>query len=485
MKAIIIGGGIIGSSIAWRLAREAVTVTLLERGRAGQEASWAAAGMIAPQAEAQGPGAFFDLCVKAREVFAGTVEALRQESGIDPEYDDAGILYVAFDAAEQAELKERARWQSRAGGVAEELSGDEARRLEPELSAEVVYAVHLPNDRRTDNRQLTRAYAAAAVARGATIREGARVEAIITKDARASGVRLHGGEELAADVVINAAGAWAGELRGLGQDRVAIAPIRGQMLCFESLRALAGPAIFSMHGYLVPRRDGRLLAGSTMEEAGYDKRVTLEGIEKISRGARKMMPSLGGMAFREAWAGLRPATRDLMPVLGASPSVAGVFYAAGHFRSGILLSALTGEILADLIHQRTPAIDLKPFSPVRFSAPNQARVMGLVRDMLFRSRIDAAAKVLGVKVAYASTLEQARARYAEIRPAIVFADLSDANFPAAATAAAIKHDGGVGARLVGFAAHVDLKSLASAREAGFDLTLSRSEFTARLKELLR
>ncbi|MGH7880730.1 MAG: glycine oxidase ThiO, partial [Candidatus Binataceae bacterium] len=344
MKAIVIGGGIIGNSVAWRLAREGVAVTVLERGRAGQEASWAAAGMIAPQAEAQGPGPFFDLCVKARDVFAAKVEGLRSESGIDPEYDDAGILYVAFDAAEQAELEERARWQSGAGGAVEELSGDEARRLEPGLAAEVVYAIHMPNDRRTDNRQLTRAYAAAAVARGAQIREGARVEGIIIQGGRATGVRIHGGEEVAADVVINAAGAWAGEIRGFEDDRVVIAPIRGQMLCFEGLRALAGPAVFSMHGYIVPRRDGRLLAGSTMEDAGYDKRVTLEGIEKISRGARKMMPALGGIAFREAWAGLRPATRDWMPVLGASPSVANVFYAAGHFRSGILLSALTGEI---------------------------------------------------------------------------------------------------------------------------------------------
>src|SRR5713226_5701249 len=153
MRAIIVGGGIIGGCVAWRLAREGAEVTVLERGRAGQEASWAAAGMIAPQAEAQGPGPFFDLCIRAREAFAGTVERLRTESGIDPEYDDAGILYVAFDAAEQAELAHRARWQNAAGGIVEELSGDEARKLEPGLSKEVIYATHMPQDRRTENRQ--------------------------------------------------------------------------------------------------------------------------------------------------------------------------------------------------------------------------------------------------------------------------------------------------------------------------------------------
>src|SRR5271170_6260917 len=128
MKAIVIGGGIIGSSVAWRLAREGVAVSVLERGRAGQEASWAAAGMIAPQAEAQGPGPFFDLCLRARDVFAATVEPLRAESGIDPEYDEPGILYAAFDETERVELQERANWQRSAGGTVQELTGPDARR---------------------------------------------------------------------------------------------------------------------------------------------------------------------------------------------------------------------------------------------------------------------------------------------------------------------------------------------------------------------
>ncbi len=484
MKAIVIGAGIIGGSVAWRLACEGAAVTILERGRAGQEASWAAAGMIAPQAEAQGPGPFFDLCIRAREVFAATVERLRAESGIDPEYDDAGILYIAFDAAEQAELEHRARWQKAAGGAVEELSGDEARKLEPGLSKEVIYATHMPQDRRTENRQVTRAFAAAAIAKGAQLREGARVESIVTKGDRAAAVRLTDGAELPADVIINAAGAWAGEIRGLEGDHVATYPVRGQMLCFDGLKPLRGPSIFSLHGYIVPRRDGRLIVGSTMEEAGYDKRVTLAGIEKIARGAMKMMPALDGLAFREAWAGLRPATKDFLPVIGASPALSNVFYATGHFRSGILLSALTGELIADLVAGRAPAIDLKAFAPARFAVKRPTKVLGLVRDILFRSKIDAVAQVLGIEVAYASTIEQASKRCAELGPAIVFADLSDTNFPALPTAIAIKGDGGQ-ARLIGFASHIDLKPLAAAREAGFDQTLSRSEFTSRLADLIR
>jgi glycine oxidase len=482
MKVLVIGGGIIGSSVAWRLAREQAEVTIVERGVLGQEASWAAAGMIAPQAEAQGPGPFFDLCLVARDAFAAIAPVLRDESGIDPEYDDQGILYVAFDAVETAELRERVRWQKDAGGIAIELSATEVRALEPALTDEVVYGVHLPADRRTENRKLTSAFAAAAVARGTKILTGAPVEGVIVHGSRATGVRLRDGSELTADVIVNAAGAWAGEIRGLEADGVATYPVRGQMLCFTGGGSLAGPSIFSVHGYLVPRRDGRLIAGSTMEAAGYEKQVTLEGIEKIARGARKMMPSLGQLPFREAWAGLRPATEDFLPILGASRVAGNVFYATGHFRSGILLAALTGEIIADLVFGRVPAIDLAPFAPGRLAKAVKVTALGLVRDILFRSRIDAAAQVLGVNVAYVSTLEQGLARCAELKPAIVFADLSDANFPAAATAAGVKR---AGARLIGFASHVDMKTLKAARAAGFDQALSRSEFTARVAEFLR
>jgi len=366
LKAIIIGGGIIGCSVAWRLAAEGVVTTVLERGRVGQEASWAAAGMIAPQAEAEGPGPFFDFCMKARDTFDGIVDRLVREGGVDPEYDRAGILYVALDTDERVQLERRARWQRSVGAPLEELGGAEARRVEPMLSPEAVYAIHMPTNRRTDNRKLTQAYAAAARKAGAEFVEGARVEALATRGERAVGVLMDYGSTLEADVVVNAAGAWAGEIRGLEADRVKLYPVRGQIVCFEVAPETIGPALFSLRGYVVPRRDGRLLAGSTMEEAGYDKSVTLAGLDKIARGAAAIVPTLGAATFREAWAGLRPATRDLLPVLGFSPSVSNVLWAAGHFRSGILLSAITGEIIADLVKGRRPAVELSAFSAARF-----------------------------------------------------------------------------------------------------------------------
>ncbi len=369
LKAIIIGGGIIGCSVAWRLAAEGVATTVLERGRVGQEASWAAAGMIAPQAEADGPGPFFDFCIKARDAFEAIVDRLVRDSGVDPEYDAAGILYVALDADERVQLERRARWQRTVGAPMEELSGAQARRLEPMLSPEAIYAIHMPTNRRTDNRKLTQAYAAAARKAGAEFVEGARVEALALRGQHATGVVMDDGSTREADVVVNAAGSWAGEIRGLEADRVKLHPVRGQILCFEVAPGTIGPALFSLRGYLVPRRDGRLLVGSTMEEAGYNKIVTLAGLDKIARGAAAIVPALGAAPFREAWAGLRPATGDLLPVLGFSPSVSNVLWAAGHFRSGILLSAITGEIIADLVKGRRPKVELGAFSAARFREP--------------------------------------------------------------------------------------------------------------------
>jgi glycine oxidase len=368
MKALIIGGGIIGNSVAWRLERAGLDVTILERGRAGQEASWAAAGMIAPQVEVEGPGPFLRFCVEGKKAFEALLPELIAQGGIDPEYDDpSGVIYAALDNQDRAELAARAAWQRSAGLQVEELSGDQARAIVPALSPRVSYALHFPNENRLENRRLTHAYLIAALKAGATLREESRVDAIETSGGKFSALRLHDGTLLEADVAVNAAGSWASLIRGLEADRISLHPIRGQIVCFETQPNLLGPAIFCLRGYAVPRRDGRLLAGSTREQAGYSKNVTLEGMESIVRAAREMLPALAGIRFREAWAGLRPATSDFLPVLGPSAAVPGVYYATGHFRSGILLSAITGQVLAAMVTGSKLNIDVAAFSPARFN----------------------------------------------------------------------------------------------------------------------
>jgi glycine oxidase len=481
-KIVVIGGGVIGCSIAWRLAREGASVTVLERGRVGQEASWAGAGMIAPQAEAQAAGPFFQLCLRARDTFETTLEMLRADSDLDPEYDRVGILYVAFNDPERLELEQRAQWLVNSGGTVEDISLAAAHQLEPAISAQTVYALYMPLERRIENRRLTQAYAAAAANKGATIIQGARAAKIAINGTNVTGVQTHDGRRFEADFVINAAGAWSSEIPGAA-DKVETYPVRGQIVCFETRPGTLRTSVFSTGGYLVPRRDGRILAGSTMEDAGFDKSVTLAGLAKITSAAIEMMPGLAELPFREAWAGLRPATKDFLPALGASPSLPNLFFATGHFRSGILLSAITGEVVSDLIHARTPSIDVAPFSPSRFADPPRVNAVALIKDVLFRSRIDAVAQALGLEVAYASDLEQARRRCGELRPVSVFVDLSDAAFPPENASREVRA-AAPGAHLIGFASHVDLKALNSARAAGFDQTLSRSEFTRRLGEFL-
>jgi glycine oxidase len=482
-RVVIIGGGVIGSSIAWRLARDDASVTLLERGRLGKEASWASAGMIAPQAEAQSPGPFFELCLRARDTFEATLETLRADTDVDPEYDRAGILYLALNDLERRELEQRAQWQISAGGTVEELTPSAAREMEPAISPQTVYALHMPLERRVENRKLTMAYATAAIGKGAELMEGVCAKEVLVKGSDAAGVKISNGRVFEADIVVNAAGAWSSDIMGVA-DKFESYPVRGQIICFEGRPGQFRSSVFSLGGYLVPRRDGRVLVGSTMEEAGFDKSVTLAGMTKISRAALDMAPNLSELPFREAWAGLRPATRDFLPILGPSPSVPNLFYATGHFRSGILLSAISGEIVADLIQGRSPSIEIMPFSPARFADVPRINTLALTRDILFRSRIDATAQALGNEVAYASDLEQALRRCNEIKPATVLIDLSDTAFPATEAGAKIRA-AAPQARLVGFASHVDLKALSAARSAGFDLTLSRSEFTSRLPELLK
>jgi glycine oxidase len=482
-QVVVIGGGVIGSCIAWRLAREGAAVTVLERARLGKEASWASAGMIAPQAEAQAAGPFFELCLLARDRFEAALEMLREDTDVDPEYDRIGILYLALNDFERSELEQRAQWQTEAGGTVEQLTVSAARQIEPAISSQIVYALHMPLERRIENRRLTLAYVAAAIGKGAVFVEGVTVRGVLVKGRNVAGVRAYDGRVFEADVIVNAGGAWSSEIEGIA-DKVETRPVRGQMVCFETYSGRLRSSVFSPRGYLVPRRDGRILAGSTMEEVGFDKSVTLAGLARITSAALDMVPELGAVTFRDAWAGLRPATRDFLPVLGSSPSVPDFLYATGHFRSGILLSAITGEIVADLIQARKPPIDVAPFSPNRFADPPKITILALIRDILFRSRIDASAQALGREVGYASDLEQALRRCSEIRPETVLVDLSDAAFPQPQACERLRA-AAPQARLIGFASHVDLKASSSARSAGFDLTLSRSEFTARLAELLK
>jgi glycine oxidase len=361
---VIVGAGIIGCALARRLASAGARVTVLERGDAGAEASSAAAGMLAPQAESDGPSPVVDLGVASRALYPGVVAALREETGIDPAYLDGGIVSIARSDQEAAVLERRRAWQAAAGHRVQALTAAEVRALAPMLKADVRAGLFFPDDHRIDNALLTEAYARACVRLGVTLRTGCPVTRVRIEGGRVVGVEAAGGL-VRAGAVVNAAGAWAADIAAAAPIRVR--PVRGQMVMLRCPEPSWPHAIYSHAVYLVPRRAGILLAGSTYEEAGFDKRVTGGAVADILARAAALVPALADATLVRTWAGLRPGTSDGLPILGADPETRGLYHATGHYRQGILLAPVTAERMSALILEgRTPP-DIAPFAPERFA----------------------------------------------------------------------------------------------------------------------
>ena len=356
-------------------------VTLIERGgRLGAEASHAAGGMLAPQAEADYRDAFFDLASASRDLYPAFAAALLEETGIDIELDRTGTLYLAFTEKDEAEIEHRYDWQQRAGLSVERLSADEARSLETAISPRVRLALRFPLDGQVENRRLVTALAASAARYGVSLLTGTEVTRVRVEAGIVRGVETSRGFVSAGTVII-AGGAWTsfitGEISAACSSSVArknrallpsaIEPVRGQMLCFEARPPLIRHVLYTPRGYLVPRRDGRLLAGSTAEQAGFDKSVTGRGIHTITTHALEIAPRVGDLPLVASWAGLRPRADDDLPVIGACTDVRGLYYATGHYRNGILLAPITGEMIADLISGGAAATSMvEAFTPERF-----------------------------------------------------------------------------------------------------------------------
>ncbi len=358
-----------GCSLALRLRQAGAKVTVLERSIPGAEASSAAAGILAPQMEADGPGPFLDLCLRSRALYGALATELRELTGVDIGYLPCGVLKAAFTEDQVHHLDAIAAWQRAIGLRAEFLDGKQARELEPQLSPQALAAVHFPDDHQVDNRLLVRALSMAVARVGATFRSG-YVRGIVEERGRAVGVDLDG-DLLRADAIVVAAGSWSGLVQGTAMSPQVVRPARGQMLQFQTRLPVTSRILTSEKGYLVPRTDGRLIAGSTMEFAGFDKQVTAEGVSRILAMALELCPALGQAALTEMWAGFRPYTEDRLPILGPGP-LPGLFLATGHFRNGILLTPITAKLLTQCILGERPSVDLSPFRYDRFTARPQA-----------------------------------------------------------------------------------------------------------------
>ena len=374
----VVGGGVAGLAAARELARRGLSVAVIEDGRAGS-ASRAAAGMLAPQAEADGADEFFELLCASRDMYMSFTAAVSAESGIDVKPEFTGTLYLALSEEDVEEVERRFAWQSGAGLEVARLTARQALTLEPNISPDVRMALRFPRDWQVESRRLTIALDAAAEARGVRIIRAVEALGVRVIDGRAAGVVTSEGE-LEAGAVLFAAGAWNSQLRKYSDDGGGpylnddprIEPVRGQILCYqqpEGQTPLVRHVVYGARGYLVPRGEGRVLAGSTTEPGLYDCRVTEEGARSIAAHAAELAPAVASLEVAESWAGLRPRAQDGLPVLGESADVRGLFYAAGFYRNGILLAPAAAEIVADLVTGGATRLSpraLETFSPARF-----------------------------------------------------------------------------------------------------------------------
>jgi len=364
---VVVGGGVIGCAVARELARRGVRrVVVVERGGPGEEATRAAAGMVAPQAECDAPGPVLRLGLVSRARWSDWSAALGEESGVDVHYRRDGIVYAALSAADERVLGARARWQRAAGLRVERIDAVAARRLAPGLSPGLRSALFFPDDHRVDNERLGVAVARAAERAGATIVASTPVLAVRARRGRVRGVTTARGA-IEAPIVVNAAGAWAAALRlPAGVVPPPVFPVRGQMLVLRPTTRVVARPVYSRRGYLVRRPDGRLLAGSTLERVGYERRVTVEAVAWLLAAAQALVPALATATLEGTYAGFRPGTPDRRPILGPVPGLAGLFHATGHYRSGILLAPATAEAIADMILTGRTALPLAGMDPGRF-----------------------------------------------------------------------------------------------------------------------
>jgi glycine oxidase len=373
---IVVGAGVMGCAVALRLAQRGLAVTIIERGIPGAEASSAAAGILGPQWESEGPGALLELGLRSRALYPAFAAELRELSGIDISHARSGLIELGLEDGDAEALAARRTWQTARGLRAELLTAEEVRRLEPQLGPAVRMGLRYADEGHVHARSLARALSLAAAAVGVRFVQGRYVRRVLTSKEgtkegtnagglRATGVELDG-ETLTAGVVVLCAGSWSGLVDGGGVPAPIVRPARGQMVAIETRPPLFRHVLVAHRkGYLVPRADGVALAGSTLEMVGFRKEVTVAGLHDILGLARTLVPALGEAPVVETWANFRPLSPDGLPVIGTTP-VAGLLVATGHHRYGILLTPITAQVIAELATTGLSTVDLAPFAVTRF-----------------------------------------------------------------------------------------------------------------------
>lgn len=339
---IVVGGGIIGCAIARELARRGARTVLLEARTAGAGATQASAGVLAPFIEAPGEGPLHALTVQSLAMYDEFIAGVSHDAETSVEFRRCGTLDVAFDAASAARLATLGAWARSTGVDAQWVEAREVSRLEPALGA-TDGGLLVPSHGYVRALQLTGALVEAARRHGATVHTGRRVDAIAQVDEYVTATA--GSETYRAGTLVLAAGSWSGLLA----PETAVKPVRGQLLQLRWHGAPITRVLWSERCYIVPWLDGTLLVGATVEDAGFDERVTVSGVRALLAAANALLPAVGEATFVEARAGLRPATASGLPIIQRSVEQPAIVYATGHYRNGILLAPLTARLVADLV----------------------------------------------------------------------------------------------------------------------------------------
>lgn len=361
---VVVGGGVMGCAAAFELARLGIAVTVLERSVPGAEASSAAAGILGAQVESHHPGPATELALLGRKRYRELVPELERISGIAVGYRRSGVLKVAYGERELSGIERDLRWQKKQRLGVARLSAAALAKREPALSRSLAGAMWFEDDATLDPPQLLAALRVSAEKSGARFRSGAFVKRVAIDGGRAVGVELDDGELVRGGHVVLAAGSWTSLVSPESGEAPRVVPARGQIVELKTSVPLLSAVVFGPDCYLVPRADGRLLIGSTLEFVGFQRGVTAGAVAKLLAAALRLVPALEGADMSRSWSSFRPYTSDELPLLGPS-AIGGLISMSGHYRNGILLAPISGQIVAACVTGQKPPIDLTPFLPSR------------------------------------------------------------------------------------------------------------------------
>ncbi|HEB55107.1 MAG TPA: glycine oxidase ThiO [Gammaproteobacteria bacterium] len=355
VDCVVIGGGLIGMLSAWELRRSGLSVTIVEQGPCGMESSWAGGGILSPLYPWRYADAVTALAYWSQAHYPAFIQHLHEQTGIDPQLQKNGLLILDMEQATSA-----ANWAQCWGYRLERLDADGIRYLEPALGTVPDAALWLPDIAHVRNPRLLKALKESLINQSVEIREHSAVKHLAQSGGRVQGVVLEN-ETLSAANVLVAGGAWSGKLLATTGLDLPVRPVRGQMILYRGEPGLVSRIVLSQDRYVIARRDGRVLVGSTLEETGFDRSTTESAGKALAAEALRLIPALVNYDIERHWAGLRPGSPEGIPYIGAHPEITGLYVNSGHFRNGVVLGLASSRLLADILLEREPIVPVQPY----------------------------------------------------------------------------------------------------------------------------